>query len=365
MLHRIAMSLTSGGDLNLIFLSPTNGQPLTFFQTSDGAWHPTKNQGGSPTLIQNPAPTTMFQAILGAGVKGLIALDQNGSLWQTTQNGTTWNGFSLLPNALQPKPAFVDFATCSGQIDPIFLVACSQALSESNLYLQAGSNLAAMPQPVLASLPQMVRIPTGSYPMVFSSVAAAQFGNQSAAAVVDPVKGWAVWTSNGQTWSGGPLPASNVPFFQPTACVLVPGNGGLQAIVLNGNDHNLYLWWWAGPGSDWSWYGKLPNPDGVSFTTMAAAMGADSHLQVVGIGTDGLPYLIWQNQEGTWAPYKNPDGQGMQLPMKSQAAIPLMDLVMGTGNQDYLQVGYIGADGNIYVNWQNKNGTWDWYGPLP
>ncbi len=100
---------------------------------------------------------------------------------------------------------------------------------------------------------------------------------------------------------------------------------------------------------------------------MAAANGNAGNLQVVGIGAnDGLPYLIWQdNQTGTWTAYNDPNGSGMKLPYGGPQVVDLAMGTAGPGSQGFLQVGYIGSNGKIYVNYQDLHGNWDWYGPLP
>ncbi len=98
--------------------------------------------------------------------------------------------------------------------------------------------------------------------------------------------------------------------------------------------------------------------------TWLPPLEADGNFQVVAV-SGGLPYLIWQDAGGHWGNYVSPAGLGMQLPMSTPAAAPLQDLAMGIGDQGFLQVGYIGADGNIYVNFQDLHGNWGWFGPLP
>jgi hypothetical protein len=157
--------------------------------------------------------------------------------------------------------------------------------------------------------------------------------------------------------------------------VLTLGNPGATPLQMISLDFNGIpnLWYDAsGNGTDFIIYdsGPLPNVDNLTFSTLAARKGADGNLQVVLLSvvneaTSGaLPYLIWQAREdGSWHDYDNPSGQGYQLPIAVN--VNVVDLAVGMGNQAFLQVGYIGSDSNIYVNWQDSAGTWGFFGPLP
>jgi hypothetical protein len=172
---------------------------------------------------------------------------------------------------------------------------------------------------------------------------------------------------DGANWSAAAVPAG----FYYKVAALVSGNpfGALQAFLLDQSGNPYLVWDTSGTGSNWVPFdsGRLPaelNPQSLQFSMMAGAKGSDGNLQVVGISA-GLPYLIWQDTAGgNWHHYENPQGQGMQLP-DSNPMNSLLDLAMGIGNQGFLQVGYIGQDGNIYLNWQDQNSGWHWSGPLP
>lgn len=358
MLRKIAMSRTSAGDLNLVYLD-SKGLPWVFKQTADGAWH-------GPTQIPVQTPQLSFQGIVGLGFFGLLGLDQKGVLWFTTQNGDTWNpgGFTLLPNS-NPKVTFSDCDYCNVEFGPVLIVGVGSTgvAGGINLYCQLG-DLAALSQPALVGLAQTkvsaIDIDVFSGPPETKTSTAVVF---TSAQPVD-----ILWSNDGVNWNNAAVqPPANRGAFNWTSVTLVPGNPNrtLQAIALNSADKNLYLFDdTSGAGSNWDSYGTLPNPDGLQFSNMAASIGADGHLQVIGL-SGGLPYLIWQDSGGHWQVYQNSQGLGMQLPMNTAAATPIADLVTGIGDQGYLQVGYIGADGSIYVNWQNPQGAWGWYGPLP
>jgi hypothetical protein len=101
----------------------------------------------------------------------------------------------------------------------------------------------------------------------------------------------------------------------------------------------------------------LPDP-GVKFASTTIGWGNYGQVQVVGIGArDGLPYLIWQENGGTWH-------WGGALP---DPGVPFKAPATGTGNGGNLQVILLGAnDGLPYLIYQvNSSGTWHWAGKLP
>jgi hypothetical protein len=120
MLHKIAMCRTDAGNLNLVFLD-ASGQPWAYKQTADGVWHPTKAEASQPTKI---TAQVQFSAILGVDFFGLLALDQKGKLWATTQDGNeNWNpnGFKQLPNDI--NLTITDFSASSVRGFPLIVVA--------------------------------------------------------------------------------------------------------------------------------------------------------------------------------------------------------------------------------------------------
>lgn len=378
-MHRkIAMCTAPTGDLNLVYLD-NNGNPWTFRQTADGVWHPSKAEGGAPIQIPVQGQTT-FQAVLGLNGLGLVALDSTGALRFTTQNANIWNagGFALLPNT---GLKFSDYDWSNVQGLPVLLLGIGAAggVPSANANYDAYSQygiLAGMSQPTLipnstgmavsATSTNVISAGQATSTAIVGLISALALGASSGPVILSTVDG-VNW--NQASVQAYPYPDLNPPpAFRPVSLVLVAGNPAqtLQAIALNSSyDGNLYLWNdTSGAGTNWQFYGPLPNPDSLKFSAVAAGMGADGHLQVIGLA-GGLPYLIWQDSRGKWSQYENPGGQGMQLPFNSKTAAPLQDLVTGIGNQGYFQVGYIGADGQIYVNWQDPNGNWGWYGPLP
>jgi hypothetical protein len=169
------------------------------------------------------------------------------------------------------------------------------------------------------------------------------------------------------TWSSyGQLPDTNNT--QLSAITTVHGNGNLQVVGV-GQSNGLrgaegiapYLIWQSSSTGTWTWYGQLPNGGGTppTFQALAAGIGNSGNAQVILLGSDGLPYLLWQNSAtGNWA-------WASKLPVAT--GITFATLATGTGNQGNLQVILVGAnDGLPYLIWQNNaTGTWTWGGQLP
>ena len=134
------------------------------------------------------------------------------------------------------------------------------------------------------------------------------------------------------------------------------GNQEFLQVISLGDDGLPYLLWQDNNGN-WSNYGALPGPSGVQFSTVAMGRGNLGQLQVVGIGkADGMPYLIWQDTSGNWHNFG-------QLP---NPRVPFVSVAMGAGNGGRLQVVFIGkSDGQPYLIWQDTNGSWNNFGKLP
>jgi hypothetical protein len=194
-----------------------------------------------------------------------------------------------------------------------------------------------------------------------------------------------------QCWDGGgnttyrcthwglikPLPnPAGVQFKTLTAAL---GDGGLlpQVIGLGASDGLPYLMWQNHRAGDhgWHWAGQLPNPLGLRFNAaMAHYEPYGKHLQLLLLGADGLPYLLWQSPSGMWH-----WGGKLPNPKTFYGGIQFSALAAGLGNAECmipglverkwgrnLQVILLGVDGLPYLIWQScQKGTWHWYGKLP
>jgi len=150
-----------------------------------------------------------------------------------------------------------------------------------------------------------------------------------------------------------PSPQAN-----PCALATGIGNAGNLQVVTLGTDHAPYLIWQDHGTGAWHWGGPLPAAAGVGITAVATGVGNGGNLQVVALGTDGAPYLIWQDKgTGNWSWYG-------ALP--HQAGVTFTALTAAVGNGGNLQVVALGTDGAPYLIWQDHgNGSWHWYGALP
>jgi hypothetical protein len=100
----------------------------------------------------------------------------------------------------------------------------------------------------------------------------------------------------------GPLPNPDSMKFHFVTTGNGNNGGNMQVIALAGPWAGLpYLIYQGRGDGSWHWYGPLPDPIGMQFTTASAAQGNNNNLQVVLLGTDGRPYLIFQtNSDGVW-----------------------------------------------------------------
>jgi len=142
-------------------------------------------------------------------------------------------------------------------------------------------------------------------------------------------------------------------------------NPQLITIGANPNCSNCdglpYLYFQQNSTANWLWYGALPNPAGIKFHSVTTGNGNNGgNMQVIALAgpAAGLPYLIYQGRaDGSWHWYGQlPDPIGMQFTTAAAAQ----------GNNNNLQVILLGTDGRPYLIWQsNSDGSWHWYGLLP
>jgi len=170
----------------------------------------------------------------------------------------------------------------------------------------------------------------------------------------------------GYTW----LPEAPPVQLRSLATVDVPGNGFIDPMVfgLGVDDASPYwmvsaYWCYLGCYQQWAWRGPLPNPQGVRFRSLVADWGNDTHVQVVGLGEDGFPYLIWKNN-----PWEDPNfGDWYWGGLLPDPGVSFSAIAIHQGNNGNLQVIGIGAnDGFPYLIYQvSSSGNWYWAGALP
>jgi hypothetical protein len=379
------------GDLYVVTVDNTTDAVLSYMQTGDGVWHGPTNISTNP----NPYP---FVAIEGIDGYGLVAMDSVGALWYIQQKDNVWNPSGFTPLYGAEWIGFSSFAVSEVKGFPLAIAATGAPpaqLIPGQLFSMCGS-LSNMPVPVAVATNanNQGAIPT-AYDVAIIGIDP-EFGQPPwpegdtptavlAALAAPPNVGPQVpqllqfYTSvDGVNWDlvrNMPLPLDG----GVGSLVLISGypKGTLWAIATGvgsyGDGGNAFLYSdTSGQGTNWIPYaqsgGQLPISAGVVFTQAAASWGTDGNLQVVGLGQDGLPYLAWQDAASAqWSPYQNPvpgNANPMQLPVVDQT-ITFTNLVMGTGNQGFLQVAYLDSNRNVYVNFQDNYGNWRCYGPLP
>jgi len=109
------------------------------------------------------------------------------------------------------------------------------------------------------------------------------------------------------------------------------------------------------PAEGWDWRGPVTDPNSVQFSTLAAGLGNDDRPQLIGLGVDGLPYLMYfDDQWRFYGPLENPSNMHFRA------------LTTARDANKNLQVILIGAnDGRPYLIYQsNSTGRWAWWGQL-
>jgi len=165
---------------------------------------------------------------------------------------------------------------------------------------------------------------------------------------------WGQTHGAGQTWglTGCPTNPEGVTFTD-----FVTGAGSdlnPQAVFLT-TTQRPYRYYEARTTSYWVPAGYLPNPNGIPFTQLAAGQ-SNGNLKVIGLSSDGLPYLFYQNSNGTWS-----WGGALPNPLNLQFTA----VAASTTNFHLVQVILLGADGLVYEIYQTGSGAWIWYGRLP
>lgn len=347
MLHQIAL-FSDSAILTLVYLDSA-GAPHTFTQNATGVWANATAPGPIPSGVT-------FKALSGLA-NTLFAMDQNGKLWSIAQDNTgKWNsaGFQALPNSA--KIAFTSFGVAS--LPGLGIVVCG-AVGNAGAYTQSGPLQGPLSQPAQLNSVYGPNIAVAA--TTKSGVPTAVVLGTTAEIEINMTTG--AYSTDGVTWHPSTIPQT---IGYPILATLASGNAGtLQAIILNTTLQSSsglpnLLWDSSGNGSNWSWYGQLPNSNSIAFSQAAAANGNNGNLQVVGIDpSNSQPYFIWQDaSNGNWMGC-------YQLPYNGK---PIVDLAIGKGgqgSQGYLQVGYLGNDGKVYLNYQDLSGAWYFYGPLP
>lgn len=371
MAHKIAMIgcpnfATSELTLYVVFVNAQGGLG-SFVQTSDGVWYAPGPETAQPPVPPLPNGVT-FSSILGplSALPTLIALGNDGHLYCATFYGGAWSQFAPFTNPDDLE--FSDFS--AGYVSLVGLVVVGLAIS-GGFFAQFGS-----PGDMTMSAPALIPGSQGSTSPAVGNISTDGYGISVVLGVTgnsnNPLFAMTgTFDGNTMTWTQANVASVDFMNPTPTSVLVTPGNPNqtLQAILLQEGLPAL-VFDDSGSGSNWVTFGFLPGNPQVfvpSCSSVAAGIGNAGNLQLVGLvgyGV-GLPILIWQDTAGKWFPDQpNPPGQGLSLPTGPPNPV-LIDLAIGMGGQDFLQVGYLAEDGeSVFINWQDTGGHWNWYAGL-
>jgi hypothetical protein len=414
MANRIAMTLLAPYLENPIALYleylDSNGQPWCFVQNAEGIWQPSVQNrlppGGMLQGLQAAGPSSgpYFFGINNNGLL-LYAPAELGSFFETVALNYSDNAnYSVRDFAVDyPQPsgpmlgAFINpygdlWALPLGQM-PNAVTPVLLGTAFGGQYLGSpGTNYVAVGHVALGDTANMEGKSIG----VIFAINDGSFGTAK-------VQGWTT-TDQGMTFTPvnlGPVPANT--YFCSVRLVNGNPDGTLQAILLTAPTpetepeagllpYRVTLFWdSSGTASSWTFDAPAAFYDNPTVAMTAAAKGNVGNLQVIGIGPSGVPIpvplppnvaypywayiapvvesypnLFWQDTGGNWNSYNNPDSYGPGYGPPWSTSLPttqkrVCDVAISMGPQNYLQVGYIGFDGNVYINWQDNGGTWHWY----
>jgi hypothetical protein len=383
--------------------------PNVFFQGTDGVWN-------GPQSLNFPGSLASIVGLPNI----LIALTQGGLLYVATFNtpqgeapqATNWSGFQPVtmpaPPGITNAPfQFNDFSATIAIANNAYVLVIVAVQNSNGQNPDTGgatdagyyaftvniSDLQSLSGPVSGSWTSISQSSTGL------------IGGANCPALVATNQGVALvgiaGNSNAGLWNGvfqgffsSDLSSWTVTLFDifnpfgealiglgPTNVTLIAGNpdGTLQAIIPINGQLVLFYSSTGQEFSQWVRYGSLFSVPDMVQQFFAAAAGFQApgtppeNLQVVGLSFQdvlpgnppvALPFLVWQDTSGAWSPYNN--GFSLQSDFAALNVQPLdlatgMGFGYGTGGLTFLQVVYLGSDGNVYLNYQDQNGNWGWY----
>jgi hypothetical protein len=385
MQHKISTYVgTNDGDLNVIFLDQT-GLPYAWRQDANGDWNPKppnrsaidRNPVAEPISIPVPAGTT-FRSILGINFYGVIALDVEGSLWVTKANNgqnDSWKHTPFIQVNSVAGLTIVNFdADTVRGFDIVVAAIVEETLDVYAFYGDIGgfsdpvqiegyqfTDLAIIGvDPDTGTVHDRTDNPTaiivgvnsggagGSYSLASGDMVNWQDSLIANPAILIPAEGDIPQIGGYPIQAVGALVVGN-PFVGSLNAFLVDTQN-LSWMVTS--DNQLL------PQFQYSGTEGLNNPMEATNSSLAGGY-ANGNVYVAAISTiqPGFNSVIWQDAAGVWHKlhYWLPQGDH---------AIEVTDLAIGIGSQGVLQIAYTTYTDDIYVNWLDGSGTWQWYGPL-
>jgi hypothetical protein len=367
-------SLATGladNELTVIGLATGSGIPYLITQTSNGSWvplgkAPNPNNIGFSTVSTGPANSGNLEVI------GFTSSGVNYIFWQSNSDGT-WHWFGALPGTSSPAvtsaahgvtgwsvvdnsfPAY--FFPGIGSLSSTVSMPWQNAIPQWEAPTPAGGLRVPLTQLVsswdfLKGVPYLVGLGTDNLPYNFT-----EFPNQTsqtAPGCQSLCGAWFEYPPGAVGWNPDP---QSIPF---SVVATGRGNGNnMELVGLGKTDGRLYAAYESGSPPAWVWYGSLPVPSGIQFTSVVADTGNGGSFQVIGLDqASKQPMLTYLDGSGNWHWFGYlPDPNHVQF----------KSFVTGAGNGGNLQVIGLGAADNLpYLIWQSRSdGSWHWYGALP
>ena len=368
----VTAGISYNNKLNVILTGVIVGQPSDgkpYLIEEDGTTLAGKYKGIIPHYMNMPVFTEVTTEIGNDGTPQVICIGQDGQIYLIYQDHTSgeWYYYGALPTHPQ-KPKFYTAVAGVGNGRNLQLI-CLDSNNQPYLIWQdysRGSWSYYGPVPYITQIQ-----------FISTVIGVGNNGNLQVICLGDDGQLYLKWQDNSSmSWSKFellPIYNATIPMMKtsiaPTNPKVSPrltplaigtGNGGNLQVICVGADGKPYLIWQNNINGAWSFYGKLPTSStSLKFNSVATGIGTGC-LQVICLSEYGWPYLIWQDKQGNWYSYgKLPD---------INADIPgFKALATGIGNGGNLQVVLLGKyDGLPYLIWQdNKNGSWSYYGVLP
>jgi hypothetical protein len=280
----VAVGIANNNNLQVVALGASDGrQYLTWQSASDGGWH---------WYGQLPNVAGFYNQTVGTNGSNMEAIGNFGGLGSTLSDAYvdksgTWHNYGLLPIAPERGAIFTDPQTlasgcqgsCStGQLHVFFLTTAFPP-GVNDVWKPSGGTWQTS-----------FLLPDDNVTFYHIATMIDWLSRIWVIGVDQSGKPYAIYNQGSWTWLGA-LPNQGVSFYP----------------LATGMASNQWLWVISVPGVNsmyrdnggWHFHGALPNPLGKTFTQAATGVGNSSHLQLIAIATDGLPYLIYE-ANGNW-----------------------------------------------------------------
>lgn len=361
---------------NAVVLLGLDDQGALWWAASD-----TNNVWGTPwTRIPAPRPYQYFDAVSNVNAGIFLIGSRNGVADTQAFDGTNWQANSDW-SSTPPANSQFTYPNTPGQPIP-FLVKFPPPFADV-----AVDNNVAIREEDSAPVPCGLTSGPGAAPDFSDpNPTGIMGGGEPFSLYVDP-------DSNDWAWSTmpaaqitdeddeGETETAQAPPYPTAGNAYEQYSGAFTGIWLNvplmfmlGTDGNIYVDDAADGGvANWTYGGKLPNPLGLVYTKALwtiggprAADGVPATVRVILLGKEtanapAYPYLVSMPYELLHQGPANWAWQWIGQMPSQNPAVAVLDFDIQQGYPD-VQVGLLGADGDIYINYQDVNGNWAFYG---